>query len=87
MVSCLARALKFLDRFGPQAEALGWTASRLFGLHPKVGILRVDYCGALVLPIGGAVRAITATDICLGHLTHREKSAQPEGVPLWEVGR
>lgn len=83
----LSRALAFLDTFGPQAEALGWTAARLFGVHPTAGIVRVDACGALVLPISGEVRAITATEIRFGHLTHREKPGQPQGVAWWEFGR
>lgn len=81
------RARVFLDTYGTQAEALGWTASRLFGVHPSAGIVRVDACGALVLPAGGEVRAITATEIRFGHLTHREKPGQPEGVPLWRIGQ
>lgn len=85
--SVLRRALRFLDTFGVQAEALGWTTARLFGVHPEIGIGRVDHCGPLVLPIGGPVRAITATEIALGHLTHREKPGQPTGVPVWEFGR
>ena len=82
-----SHALDFLDNFGAQAEALGWTASRLFGVHPTAGIVRVDHCGGLVLPGGGSVRAITATEISFGHLTHREKAGQPQGVPIWEFGR
>ena len=83
----LARAFDFLDTFGVQAEALGWTAARLFGVHRQAGIVRVDACGALVLPISGPVRAITTTEIAFGHLTHREKPGQPQGVPWWEFGR
>ena len=83
----LARARTFLDQFGPQAEALGWTASRLFGVHETAGIVRVDACGALVLPMSGPVRAITATEISFGHLTHRQKPGQPAGVPWWEWGQ
>lgn len=83
----LARALHFLDTFGSQAEALGWTAARLFGVHREIGIVRVDACGALVLPGSGPVRAITATEIRFGHLTYREKPGQPQGVPWWEFGR
>ncbi|WP_187193356.1 hypothetical protein [Methylobacterium sp. WL1] len=82
-----ARALAFLDQFGLQAEALGWTASRLFGVHEAAGIIRVDACGALVLPTSGAVRAITATEVSFGHLTHRMKFGQPAGIPWWEFGR
>lgn len=81
------RALAFLDTYGVQAEALGWTAPRLFGVHPSVGIVRVDACGALVLPAGGNVRALTATEISFGHLTHREKPGQPEGVPVWDIAQ
>ena len=83
----LARAQDFLDTFGVQAEALGWTAARLFGVHPEAGIVRVDACGALVLPVSGPVRAITATEIRFGHLTHREKPGQLAGIPWWEFGR
>lgn len=82
-----ARAFSFLDQFGPQALALGWTAPRLFGVHREAGIVRVDACGALVLPTSGPVRAITATEISFGHLTYREKPRQPAGVPWWEFGR
>ncbi|WP_342167227.1 hypothetical protein [Methylobacterium sp. SD21] len=66
---------------------MGWTAVRLFGVHPAAGIVRVDTCGALVLPSAGAVRAITATEVSFGHATHREKPGQPQGVPWWEFGR
>lgn len=83
----LSRALDFLDEFGPQAVALGWTAPRLFGVHPSAGIVRVDACGALVLPITGAVRIITATEVRFGYLTHREKPGQPQGIPIWRFGR
>lgn len=77
----------FLDQFGEQAEALGWTAFRLFGVHSEAGIVRVDACGGLVLGTGGAVRAITATEIWFGHLKHRKLPGQPVGVPIWEFRR
>ena len=82
----LARALAFLDTFGVQAEALGWTTARLFGVHPEAGIIRVDTCGGLVLP-GTAVRAITDTEIRFGHLTHYWKPHRVAGIPIWEFGR
>jgi hypothetical protein len=31
---CVSDGRQFLDQWGPQAEALGWTARDLFGLHP-----------------------------------------------------
>lgn len=82
-----ALAQAFLGTFGERAEALGWTAVRLFGVHPGAGIVRVDACGGLVLGVGGAVRAITATEIRFGHLTHRRLPGQPAGVPIWEFGQ
>lgn len=81
------RALAFLDAFGAQAEALGWTAPRLFGVHPEIGTVRVDYCGGLVLGLGGEVSAITPTEIHFHHLTHYTKPGQSEGVPIWRFGR
>lgn len=36
-------AIAFLDEFGDDAVALGWTATDLFGVHPSVGVIRVDY--------------------------------------------
>lgn len=83
----LSRAFDFLNTFGRQAEALGWTAPRLFGVHEVAGIVRVDACGALVLPISGPVRAITATEIRFERLTYRTKPGQPVGVPWWEWRR
>lgn len=79
----LARALAFLDEFGDQAAALGWTASRLFGVHRQAGAVRVDACGALMVGPGANARAITADTISFGHLTYRTKPGQPEGVPVW----
>ncbi|MCJ2108917.1 hypothetical protein MKK70_26795 [Methylobacterium sp. E-041] len=42
-------AIDFLDRFGEDVIAHGWTATDLFGVHPTVGVVRVDYCGALMI--------------------------------------
>ena len=82
-----ARVLAFLDTFGDQAEALGWTAPRLFNVHPEIGVIRPDACGGLVLPIGGPVRAITAATISFGHLTHRDMPGRAQGVLVWDFGR
>lgn len=80
-------ALAFLDTFGAQTEALGWQTHELFGVHPDVGTARPDHCGALVLTSGGTVRAITADTIRLDRATYRRVSGQPQGVPIWKVGR
>lgn len=83
----LANAHAFLAAFGAQAETLGWRTHELFGVHPKVGTVRPDYCGALTLGIGGLVRLVTADEIKFGHLTHRKLPGQPHGVPIWEFCR
>ena len=36
-------AIAFLDEFGDEAAALGWTTPELFGVHPTAGFIRVDY--------------------------------------------
>ncbi|WP_157182285.1 hypothetical protein [Methylobacterium sp. WSM2598] len=81
------RAADFLERFGEEAEALGWTASLLFGVHPTRGVIRVDYCGALVLTVGGPAVSLTGTEIRFGHLAYRKKPGQPTGIPVWEFCR
>ncbi|GEP06620.1 hypothetical protein [Methylobacterium oxalidis] len=80
-------ALAFLDTFGEQADALGWSTADLFGVHHTAGIIRVDCCGALVLTVGGPVRFITADEIRFRTLTYRRKPGQPQGVAIWEFGR
>ena len=44
-----AAALEFLDRYADEAAGFGWTTLQLFGVHPELGVLRSDFCGALVL--------------------------------------
>jgi hypothetical protein len=80
-----ANALAFVDTFGEQAEALGWQTHELFGVHPDVGTIRPDYCGALTLSVGGPVRFITADEIRFDSLTYRRKPGQPQGVPVWSL--
>lgn len=79
----LARAHAFLDRFGEEAQALGWTAARLFGVHPRLGTGRIDFCGLLVLPHAGVVEAITATEIRFGRTTSYTTPGRHDGVPWW----
>lgn len=83
----LANAHAFLAAFGAQAETLGWRTHELFGVHPEVGTVRPDCCGALTLGVGGPVRLVTADEIRFGHLTHRRLPSKPQGVPIWEFGR
>ena len=48
-----SNALDFIDRHGTEAHRLGWTAEELFGVHPALGVIRVDRTGALMLSSAG----------------------------------
>jgi hypothetical protein len=67
---------KFLARWGEQAEALGWTARELFGLHPVPErpapsyrrLSRYDETGLIWLLRGRPVVALTASEAAIrGH--------------------
>ncbi|TXN11356.1 hypothetical protein FV219_05455 [Methylobacterium sp. WL122] len=80
-------AIAFLDEFGDEAAALGWTTAELFGVHPTAGFIRVDHCGALMIS-GERVRAIEPDKIRFGMTTYyRNLPGRPVGVPVWEVVR
>lgn len=80
----LASALDFVDRFGSEAVALGWTASQLFGVHPQHGTLRTDWCGALMLS-GRKATAIDARCVTFGNTgAYRDTLGAPQGMPIWE---
>lgn len=78
-----AAALDFLDRFADDAGALGWTTAQLFGVHPSLGVIRSDYCGALMLS-GETVTAVQPNRIVFIR-THyrRDPPGVPEGIPIW----
>ncbi|MCP1556652.1 UNVERIFIED_ORG: hypothetical protein M2438_005328 [Methylobacterium sp. SuP10 SLI 274] len=81
-----AAMLVFLERFGAEAVDLGWSELDLFGVHPKVGIIRADHCGALVVG-GRAAQWIDPTRINFGNLTYyRDTPGQPRGIPIWAYG-
>lgn len=76
-------AIEFLDQFGNEAAALGWTTLDLFGVHPTAGVIRVDHCGALMLS-GERVRAVESNRILFGMTTYyRNVPGRPSGVPVW----
>jgi hypothetical protein len=79
-----ASSLSFIESFGELAISLGWTVRELFGVDPKVGIVRVDNAGALMITGRSAVVSLTADEIGYADgLTHRP---QPRGltIPVWE---
>jgi hypothetical protein len=79
-----ANALEFLDRHGAEAHALGWTAEELFGVHPTLGAIRVDYCGALMLSVAGRVLAVEANLIrYVNGLAFRPGVGSSPSVPVW----
>lgn len=80
--------LDFLDRWAEEAASLGWTTLDLFSVHPKVGAVRVDYCGALMLA-GEPITAVTEQHMKWKNATRvREMPGRPnDGVPLWLFGR
>ena len=51
----------FFDQWGKQAEALGWRAEDLFGLHPDAPMARYDRMGLIWMLHGEPVINITAT--------------------------
>ena len=59
------RCTAFVDRWGAQAHELGWDTLRLFGVGPKTGAIRGDFCGILI-PASADVHEVTAERIKLG---------------------
>ena len=55
----LSDAENFLSRWGAPAEALGWTALDLFGVHPIAPAARFDLMGLILLLHGSEVVALT----------------------------
>lgn len=82
-------ARRFADEHGQTAAGLGWTTLELFGVHGRVGTIRVDCSGALMMSSGRPVTRVTADEIRLGHLTYRRRP-WPKGepvIPVWRFGR
>ena len=78
-----AGALDFIERHGDGAHGLGWTAQELFGVHPVVGVIRVDFTGALLLTVAGRVLAVEVGLIryAIGLAFHR--AFCEARVPIW----
>ena len=82
------KCIDFLDRWAEEAAALGWTTLDLFGVHPEAGVIRPDFCGAIVMS-DAKVSAITDRRIAfLNTAFYRDTPGRPTGaVPLWLFGR
>jgi hypothetical protein len=83
-----AKGIDFLDRWADEAAAMGWTTLDLFGGHPKVRTVRVDFCGALMMSTDFVLR-ITENRMRFTNTTfHRDTPGRPDGaVALWLFGR
>jgi hypothetical protein len=76
--------LDFITRFGDQAHRLGWTPEQLFGVHPNYRMLRVEYCGALMIS-GNQVKGVELHWVAFERgRCSRDKLGRVRGVPVWE---
>jgi hypothetical protein len=65
---------------------MGWSTVELFGVHPIVGVRRVDCCGALMVSGGTAVAEIAPDLIRYANgLAYRRTLAGGPSLPVWQV--
>lgn len=79
--------LDFIDRHGAEAHRLGWTAAQLFGVHPKHGTLRAEWCGALMVHNERALGVEFARVVFERTSGYRGRQGQREGVPVWDFAK
>ena len=77
-------ALQFLSDHADRAAELGWTTEELFGVHPEVGAVRVDACGALMLSGGQPVIAVEKDRISFGVNSYYHPLVKSPSVPVWD---
>jgi hypothetical protein len=77
-------SILFIREHGARAAEQGWTGVELFGVHPLVGLNRVDCCGALMLCRGSPVVSVAqdAIGYANGLTFHRSPRSGPS-VPIW----
>jgi hypothetical protein len=79
----------FLNLWGEQAAKLGWTASDIFGVHPKAPSSRCDQMGVALLIHGGTIVAITDSTAVIkersGSLLTWRRSVDRRSVPIWDL--
>jgi hypothetical protein len=80
------RALDFLCEREAEATALGWDGRTLLGVHPVVGVNRVDYTGALLMTPKVALIAADTITYANGNKFHRA-SVPADAVPVWDWGK
>jgi hypothetical protein len=78
---------RFVEGHGTRAVALGRTAGELLGVHPVVGTIRVDCCGALMLSSAGRVTQVEAGLIRYANELAFRRAPEPRpSVPVWSFG-
>ena len=86
-LSVHAAALDFLANTAEAAAALGWTTLELFGVHPVVGVSRVDCCGALTVSGGSPIAEVTPALIRYRNgLAFRRTPPGGPSLPVWAFG-
>ena len=86
-LSVHAAALDFLANTAETAAALGWTTLELFGVHPVVGVSRVDCCGALMVSSGSPIAEVTPALIRYRNgLAVRRTPPGGPSLPVWAFG-
>ena len=84
----LDAAISFIFDHGERAAELGWDAVSLFGVDPRVGIARLDACGALMLGVGWRVARVEQDAITFENgLIYRRKQRRGPGLPIWNSRR
>ena len=85
----IADSHRFVDRWGAQAVALGWSTFDIFGAHPTHPVERLDLAGLVILLHGDSLLALTADSARIrttsGALLTYPRRARPGAVPLWDL--
>lgn len=83
-VETLANCRRFVDDFGTEADRLGWDTLALFGVHPKSGAIRTDWCGVLMPCLYPVLEA--TGEFLRVHLWRcmKDKPGRGRGVVVWE---
>jgi hypothetical protein len=80
--------LRFFTSWGVTAVGLCWTDVRLFAVHRRAAIGRVDPCGGAVFCFPTIVAAIDAHHIHYANgFVYRPMPNPAESIPLWEFVR
>jgi hypothetical protein len=74
-------ALQFLAN---RAAELGWTPEELFVVHPEVGAVRVDACGALMISGGQPVISVERDQLKFRVTSYYHAKGKVPSVPVWD---